>query len=126
MCQQPYLEYYYHLYGQGIIDFKVEIDNGSGYQTLTTITGQQQNSSGAPWLRDSISLAAYADDTVRFRFSGDVNSFQGDLAMDQISVNGNVQPCSEPQLGNISNITTISADVSWVSASGNSELEGSA
>ncbi len=119
----PRLKFAYHFYGAGIGNFTIEIDNGSGYTLLTTITGQQQTSNFSPWLQDSISLSAYTDDTVRFRFSGTVNNFQGDMAIDQLSVVGNLLPCLPPTQMSFTNISTTSADIVWPGSTGNAEVE---
>ena len=119
----PRLKFAYHFYGAGITSFTIEIDDGSGYQNLTTINGQQQTSSQAPWLMDSVSLTAYIDDTVRFRFNGTVSNFQGDMAIDQLSLVGNLLPCLPPSQMSFTNVNTTSADINWPGSSGNAEVE---
>lgn len=121
--QSPRLKFAYHFYGAGITSFSIEIDNGSGYQNLLTINGQQQTSNTAPWLQDSVSLAAYIDDTIRLRFTGVVANFQGDMAIDQLAIVGNLQPCLPPSQMSFSNISTTTADVSWPGATGSAEVE---
>lgn len=119
----PVLEYYYHMFGAGIDSMRVEINNGSGYTTHKTYAGQQQNGSFDPWLSDTIDLSQYMGDTITIRFTGVNSTFRGDIAVDELSITGQIATCNEPTAISFTNIGNTSAEVNWTSNSGNSELE---
>ncbi len=120
---QPILEFYYYMYGQDITSLSVEIDNGNGFTSLRTISGQQQVNNFAAWLSDTVNLSAYSGDTIRLKFVGINTGFRGDISIDNISITGGTGPCAAPSNITFSNITSTSASVSWVSNSGLSDVE---
>jgi PKD repeat protein len=111
----PYLYYSYHMYGATIVNFSIEVDNGSPV-LLRTILGQQQTSGAAAWISDSIDLSAYKGDTINFNFLADATTFTGDVALDGIEVREAAIPCVDPTTLVISNETQTSVQVDWVSA----------
>ncbi len=119
----PVLEFSYHMFGNAITSLAVEIDNGSGYQNVKTITGQQQTANAAPWLSDTVDLTSYLGDTIQVKFIGINTAFGGDIAIDEVSVDGQVVNCSPPSNIGITGITSTAAQVSWTSNSNNSILE---
>lgn len=115
----PELTFWYHMFGAGIGSIDVDIDDGSGYTNLTTISGQQQNASTDPWIESILSLSAYANDTVRIRFRGNLTifSFQSQHAIDDIDIH-ETPSCPKPQ--NLSaTMTSNSATLSWTSGGAN-------
>ncbi len=120
----PKLEFWYHMYGQNITSLAVEIDDGTGYTNQLTITGQQQTSNAAAWLLDSVNLSAFSGDTIQIKFVGiNATNFEGDIAVDQVSVTGTVQNCPDPTNISFANIGNTSIDVTWNSTSASSEIE---
>lgn len=83
---EPHLCFAYHMYGAGISSLQVKIDSGNGFDPAYLLTGEQQNSSTDPWKVDSINLAAYANDTLRFQFIGSSVNYYGDIALDEVRV----------------------------------------
>ena len=86
--ENPYLKFAYHMYGSNIHSLKVKIDdgNGSGLVNVWQLNGQQQISSNSPWLFDSISLKAYAFDTITIQFIGRNTGYNGDVAIDEVEL----------------------------------------
>jgi PKD repeat protein len=123
LLAQPTLEYYYHMFGAGIDSMYVRIDNGSGFVTRKIYLGQQQNANGAAWLSDTIDLTSFIGDSVQIQFVGVNSNFQGDIAIDQVSITGQIITCGDPTAISFSNIGNTSAIVNWTSNSGTSELE---
>lgn len=111
----PYLYYSYHMFGASIVDFKIEIDNGST-TVLTTVVGQQQTSSAAAWISDSLDLSAFKGDTISINFLADATSFTGDVAIDGIAVREANLPCADPTNLALSNATQTSVQLSWNSS----------
>lgn len=80
------LTFYYHMYGAtiGTTNVFVSTDGGSSWSSaLWTITGQQQTSEADPWTQATVSLAAYAGQSILIRLEyvrG--TSFTGDAAFD--------------------------------------------
>jgi len=80
----PTIEFDYHMYGaaMGSLDLQISTD-GVTWNSIWILNGDQGNS----WYNASINLAAYAGQTVGFRFVGtDGNSFTGDAAVDNIYI----------------------------------------
>ena len=74
----------YHMYGasMGTLDLEAKTPSGT-WTNLWTKTGDQGNA----WLIDSVNLAAYANDTVKLRFTGTTGpSYTSDIAIDGISL----------------------------------------
>ncbi len=82
----PELVFSYHMYGADITNLEVEVDNGSGFTNILTITGQQQTASTSPWAITSVNLSAYSGDTLLIKFKGTNTGFNGDIAIDEVTV----------------------------------------
>ncbi len=119
----PRLKFAYHMYGLGITSLKVDINDGSGFTNEFTLTGQQQFSATAAWKFDSISLTNYLGDTITIRFQGTNTTFNGDIALDELSIISDANPCGDPTNISFSNITATTARVSWASPNPSSEVE---
>ncbi len=92
----PTLKFWRHLYGAGTGSLHLDIDvNGTVTQDLWQISGDQGNS----WAQVTVDLSAYASQTnVRFRFRGITGTgssgWQGDMAVDDLSVNSGGPGCA--------------------------------
>ncbi len=112
----PELSFWYHMFGFNIGDLVVEIDNGSGYTAIDTISGEQQSASTDAWLESIQDLSAYADDTVRIRFKAIKfqNGVLSDIAIDDVDIHE--QPsCPKPQDLNLVSAQANSLTISWTS-----------
>jgi len=108
----PYLIYAYHMYGQGMGDLHVEIqDSGStSWTTVRTWTGQQQGSMTDPWKLDFIDLSGYTG-PVRVRFRGQRGQgtsyyWQGDMSVDSVMIKD-----LQPDVGVTSIVSPVSGCV---------------
>jgi PKD repeat protein len=110
----PELTFWYHMYGSQIGTFLVQINNGNGWVTLTTLTGQQQTSKTAPWLETVLNLSAYANDTIRLRFRATkgINLFNTEIAIDDIDIH-ELPACPKPTFFSASNVTFNTAQLNW-------------
>ncbi|HCQ15745.1 MAG TPA: hypothetical protein DIU20_05765, partial [Cryomorphaceae bacterium] len=119
----PQLSFWYFMFGNAIGNLIVEVDNGSGYTSLQTISGAQQTSQSEPWLQSILDLSAYAGDTVQIRFkvSKSVNSTVSDVAIDDVVIDDNLL-CDPPTALSIGGITTDSAEVNWNATTTGSNL----
>lgn len=116
----PQLEFYYHMFGSAMGSLAIQVDNGSGWITVDSISGQQQSSGTDPWLNRIIPISTFANDTIQIRFNGyKGTSFQGDICIDDISV-GEAPSCPQPSLLNALNINSSSADLTWTANGGES------
>jgi hypothetical protein len=83
------LTFYYHMYGAtiGTTNVRVSTDSGSSWSTpLWTVTGQQQTGGADPWTLATVSLAAYAGQSILVRIEYQRGtSFTGDAAFDLIT-----------------------------------------
>ena len=117
------LEFYYHMYGASMGNLYVQINDGSGWTTLDTLSGQQQTAGSDSFLLRVVPMRNYTG-TVSIKFLGERgSSFTSDMAIDEISVviNGNPN-CPTPLLGSDSTYCTT-AVMNWVSGSGSSFCE---
>jgi hypothetical protein len=82
----PYLSFYYHMFGNTMGDLCVEVYNGTTWQPLgNCLVGQQQTSGTSPWLRKTISLNSFANSTIKVRFKGVRGTgFASDMAIDDV------------------------------------------
>lgn len=112
----PHLYFYYHMYGTNVSSLNIRVNAGNGTVSLYTKTGQQQLSSAAPWIKDSVDLSAYAGDTIVFSVLGQNNGFSGDLAIDEFSIKSSTPLCSDPTALMVSNINTHTVDLAWTSS----------
>lgn len=111
----PHLYFYYHMYGANVTVLDIRVDAGNGDVIIYTKTGQQQTSSAAAWIKDSVDLSAYSGDTIVLKILGGNNGFSGDLAIDDLSIRSSGPLCSDPSALVVSNINTHDVDLSWIS-----------
>lgn len=121
---QPYLEFYYHMYGatMGTLELLVSDDGGATYTTAWTKTGQQHSSTTAAYTKATLNLGSYGD-TVRFKFKGTAgSSWTGDIALDDIAVFDSAK-CTAPSslLASFNSLT--SATLQWQDVSGSQKWE---
>ncbi len=118
----PQLSFWYHMYGDNIRDFVVEVWDGSTWSTELTITGQQQTTNGAAWKEGIVNLASYANDTISVRFTTNrAGAFGTNVraALDDIVIDE--QPaCPRPTTFTIGSPTTTSLVAVWDTVGGSS------
>ena len=116
----PQISFYYHMYGSTMGSLAIQVNNGSGWVTVDSISGQQQTSDTDPWLNRIIPISSYANDTIQVRFTGyKGTSFYSDMSIDDISI-GEAPSCPQPSLLNALNITASSVDLTWTPNGGES------
>ncbi|WP_421750886.1 PKD domain-containing protein [Croceimicrobium sp.] len=116
-----WLKWAYHMYGLDIGDFEIEIRiNGGPFQNLYSLNGMQQTSSADAWQEDSLSLQAYVNDTIQLRFKGSNSGYRGDIALDDIRIEGNQTLCQTPDSLQILTVGTDSIQIKWNSYNGTS------
>ncbi len=112
----PFLSFYYHLYGATMGTLYVEINDGTGWQNnIFNISGQQQSSSAAPFIKGFVNISnlTLASDTIQFRFLGvKGTSFTGDMAIDQVRLD-EAPTCTEPLLISGAFVSRDSIVVRW-------------
>jgi hypothetical protein len=91
----PNVVFWYHMFGPDIGTLELQVDNGTGYVPVWSLSGDQGNN----WLPANISLSQFANQVVRFRMVGvSGGGFQGDFAIDDFGVQEappfDVQPLS--------------------------------
>ncbi|WP_109299525.1 M20/M25/M40 family metallo-hydrolase [Aquimarina sp. AU474] len=85
----PSLAFKYHMEGSAIGTLSVEasLDNGSTWTSIFTKSGAQ----GSNWNTANIDLSSYTASPVLLRFNAITgNSWQGDIAIDEVSVGGSI------------------------------------
>jgi len=112
--QNPKLFFKYHMFGFNIDSLILRINDGNGWGTNNwSLAGQQQNSSSAPWIMDSLDLSGFIGDTIELRFRGVTSGFlRADMAVDEIEIKGDLLVCETPDTLSVTNITVSSADIS--------------
>lgn len=113
----PYVSFWYFLggYTWSTNQLILEINNGSGWQQLTTIYGPVQLSTGDAWLKDSVDLSNYVNDTIRLRFKSLGSNLYASTAagIDDISIYS--LPCPPPTNLVVNNTNSTKAWLSWTS-----------
>lgn len=82
----PKLSFAYHMYGSnmGTLDLQISTDDGTNWTSIWQKNGDQTNN----WITETIDLAAYQSNQVKFRFVGTTgDSFRSDAAIDRIQIN---------------------------------------
>ncbi len=97
------LKFWYHMYGADITALRVDIFyNGSWINNIHTITGQKQSSSSAAWLQATVNLNLYTGNSVKLRFRVICGAnYQGDIAIDDVSVTAVIPPANDNPCGAI-------------------------
>ncbi|TVR77714.1 MAG: hypothetical protein EA412_10170, partial [Chitinophagaceae bacterium] len=114
----PELRFYYHMYGNHIDTFSVAINNGSGWDIVQTLVGEQQTSSSAPYIPSQIILDNYVGDTIQVRFRvRKGSSFNGDVAIDDFEIR-EAPACITPDNIAVINLSTNSATAVWSPVTG--------
>ena len=81
-----FLEFWYHMYGTEIQSLVVEADDGTGWQPIFALNGQQQNDETDPYKRAQIDLSGFGSD-FKVRFVGTtLGCCGGDIAIDDIRI----------------------------------------
>ena len=111
----PELTFWYHMYGQRINKMEIEIWDGAVWSNALTITGQQQTTNNAAWVKQIVDLSAYANDTiiVRFkavRYPGFNNTV--DMSVDDVDIHEK-PTCPEPSALTFVSSTMNSVTLSW-------------
>lgn len=120
----PVLRFYYHMFGSQMGSLVTEVNNGSGWVAVNTISGQQQTTEFDPWRLQEVALSAYVGDTIQVRMKairgGGANS---DIAIDAFSVTS-TGACPAPAQVVASGPQFGQLVVSWpATAAGNYEVE---
>ncbi len=117
----PELRFWYHMFGVGIDSLAVHINDGSGFQYLWSISGQQQNASSDPWQEAIVSLANYTGDTIGLKFIAYRNSpfsNQAPIGIDDLRIDE--QPsCPQPSNLAVTAVGANSLTLSWTSGGAN-------
>ncbi len=113
----PTLNFSYHMYGASMGEMMVLISNGNQFDTIWSISGQQQNGNSAAWKNALVDLSLYGTQPRVLKFVGTRGtSYTGDMAIDEISVD-EFPTCLSPANFNLDSVSTFFADFSWSSLS---------
>jgi len=91
------IEFYYHMYGSrtGSLELEISTDNGTNWENLFYIDGEQHTSETSPWTNQKISLNNYVGNAVQLRFiATGTGSSKSDISIDNITVNASKTPLS--------------------------------
>jgi hypothetical protein len=116
----PTVEFWYHMFGAGIDELVVEVNQTGSWIPVDTIVGPQQTSSADPWMRRQVYLGPSS--TLQVRFVGRANNFQGDIAIDELSVY-DAPSCIESQNLAAQTIYSDSILLSWTDISSATQWE---
>ena len=108
----PTIEFYYHMTGAQMGDLTTEAWDGTQWNVVDVISGQQQVSQSDPFLRKAIYLSGYPS-VIKFRFKAVSNGgFEGDICIDDISI-VEAPSCPEPSNFMLTASDLTSASFSW-------------
>nr|VFK34121.1 MAG: MAM domain-containing protein, meprin/A5/mu [Candidatus Kentron sp. MB]VFK76754.1 MAG: MAM domain-containing protein, meprin/A5/mu [Candidatus Kentron sp. MB] len=86
------ISFHYHMYGAHMGTLALEGFDGSRWNSLWTVAGQQHGSHYAPWTRKEIDISARTIRKVRFKGvtgSGPGKLYRGDMAIDYLTITTN-------------------------------------
>ncbi len=111
----PELSFWYHMFGADIDSLVLDVFDGNNWSREFAIIGQQQNSKTDAWKEAIVDISAYANDTIKVRFTGYRNStfaFNSVIAIDDLSVHE--QPsCPKPSSLIATGATANSITLAW-------------
>ncbi len=83
----PQMEFYYHMTGSGCGTLEVLVNNGVTWNSVFSISGQQQPSTTSPWTLVNVPLSLFAGNIlqIKFRMTATTNT-AGDIAIDDVTV----------------------------------------
>ena len=91
----PTLTFDYHMFGADVGNLSVRVNNGSGWNTIWLINGNQGNQ----WNEANITLDDYTGQTVQIRMDATTGLGQlSDVAIDNISINSEVLSVEDNEL----------------------------
>lgn len=84
----PAISFRYHMYGAATVSLQVEVNSGSGWQTVWTAFGQQQTGHGSAWKQTEIILGSeHVSANTQVRFKGSTGgTWTSDISIDDIWV----------------------------------------
>jgi len=115
----PGFTFYYHMYGSAIGTLEIQARSSGSFQTIWSLSGQQQTDELDPWLPAFVDLSGFSS-PVQFRIVGTIGhtgnfAYLSDMAVDEFFVGNVCQPTSSNLT--VSNVLDASADVSWTGSS---------
>ncbi|MDP5101406.1 MAG: fibronectin type III domain-containing protein, partial [Nonlabens sp.] len=113
----PSLQFRYHMFGAATGILHVDINDGTGFvNDVVVISGQQQSSGAAPWELVVVDLSTFAPGSIQARFRAErtetATTGTSDIAIDNV-VFDEAPACAEPSILTASNITDVSANLTW-------------
>lgn len=117
----PELRFWYYMYGADISILSVQVNDGSGWSTVSSFNGQQQSSATGSWLEAVVDLSSYANQTIFLRFSASrpTTGFNADIAIDDIRIDERPN-CPGPSDVTAQGVSESAVEVSWTSGGGTS------
>ena len=83
----PVVRYYYHMFGDQMGTLVLEVNDGSGWVGLDSITGQQQQTEFDPWEVREVSLNSITSSSIQLRFKAVRGTgSNSDIAIDALEV----------------------------------------
>jgi hypothetical protein len=118
----PYFEFFYHRYGSILPNFLVEINDGTGWDSLFFSNQQEHFSNADPFSDFGVDISGYGD-TVQVRFTAFGNGCcNSDMAFDDISFT-EAPSCPKVINLNVSALSDVSAGLSWTGNSSTTSFE---
>lgn len=119
----PALSFAYHMHGATTGNIYVLISNGTKFDTIHTISGEQQPSSTAPWKRAYVDLSSYTGAARVIQFLGERgNGGTGDMAIDEVALD-EMPTCVIPDNFMLDSVNATFADFSWNSVTNGSSFK---
>ncbi|WP_016955454.1 Ig-like domain-containing protein [Catenovulum agarivorans] len=102
-----HVSFYYHMYGLDIGTLAVEILDGSVWRPIWQISGQQQTSASALWVKQTLALSLKPEvHKVRFVTIAK-GGYRGDIAIDQIKFESPTEPNLIYQYDTLGRLTLV-------------------
>ncbi len=118
----PYVEFYSHRWGSNLGNMEVQVNDGSGWTTMITLTGQEQSGAADPWKEKGFDISSFGD-TIQVRFKAiSSGCCSGAMAIDDFAVK---EAPSCPTLAGqmVGGVTDSSASFTWFASSSATSYE---
>ncbi len=135
--QNAMMTFRYHMFGADMGDLKIHLySNGTWTNDVLVISGQQQNSETAPWLKAEIDLSMYQTADFKFRLESlTLGDYRSDICVDDFKIgpavtlttDAGISEITSPTIGTLNNVafdvkvrlnnfgndTLVTANINW-------------
>ncbi len=101
----PTLQFWHHMHGNQMGDLAVEAWDGTSWNQVLLISGEQQVAQGDGFIKETIDLAGFQNSGLQVRFiATSAGGFEGDICIDDFSV---VEFCAIEEVAPVADLVSL-------------------